>query len=223
MEAKKSIFETLHEINVSGRIEKKGRLSYLSWAWAWGELKKRFPDAASKVYEREDGRIYWDDGRTCWVKCSVTVEGQEIIEYLPIMDARNASISLEKVTSMDVNKSIQRCITKAIGRHGLGLYIYQGEDLPEELEAKPEAEPGAYLCTDCGEEIAPFKNLSAAEVAARAQKQFGRALCVQCGKKASAKAQKEAQGLQKIFDTVNHPSAQQKSLMEQLAVLDSKS
>lgn len=73
------------------------------------------------------------------------------------------------------------------------------------------------------EEIAPFKNLSAAEVAARAQKQFGRALCVQCGKKASAKAQKEAQGLQKIFDTVNHPSAQQKSLMEQLAVLDSKS
>lgn len=126
------------------------------------------------------------------VKCSVTVEGQEIIEYLPIMDARNASISLEKVTSMDVNKSIQRCITKAIGRHGLGLYIYQGEDLPEELEAKTETEPREpYLCTDCGEEIAPFKNLSAAEVAARAQKQFGRALCVQCGKRRRQKLRKK--------------------------------
>ena len=65
MEAKKSVFEMLNEINVSDRIEKKGRLNYLSWAWAWGELKKRFPDASSRVYEREDGRIYWDDEYGC--------------------------------------------------------------------------------------------------------------------------------------------------------------
>ena len=222
MEAKKSVFEMLNEINVSDRIEKKGRLNYLSWAWAWGELKKRFPDASSRVYEREDGRIYWDDGKTCWVKCSVTVQGQEIIEYLPIMDSRNTSIPLENVTSMDVNKTIQRCITKAIGRHGLGLYIYQGEDLPEDTEARNEAALQTYTCADCGKVIEPFKSISAAEVAVRAQKQFGRALCLSCGKKAAAAAQREVQNVQKQFDAATQPPVRQKSMGELLQDLDSK-
>lgn len=222
MEAKKSVFEMLNEINVSDRIEKKGRLNYLSWAWAWGELKKRFPDASSRVYEREDGRIYWDDGKTCWVKCSVTVQGQEIIEYLPIMDSRNTSIPLENVTSMDVNKTIQRCITKAIGRHGLGLYIYQGEDLPEDTEARNEAALQTYTCADCGKVIEPFKSISAAEVADRAQKQFGRALCLSCGKKAAAAAQREVQNVQKQFDAATQPPVRQKSMGELLQDLDSK-
>ena len=222
MEAKKSVFEMLNEINVSDRIEKKGRLNYLSWAWAWGELKKRFPDASSRVYEREDGRIYWDDGKTCWVKCSVTVQGQEIIEYLPIMDSRNTSIPLENVTSIDVNKTIQRCITKAIGRHGLGLYIYQGEDLPEDTEARNEAALQTYTCADCGKVIEPFKSISAAEVADRAQKQFGRALCLSCGKKAAAAAQREVQNVQKQFDAATQPPVRQKSMGELLQDLDSK-
>lgn len=222
MEAKKSVFEILNEINVSDRIEKKGRLNYLSWAWAWGELKKRFPDASSRVYEREDGRIYWDDGKTCWVKCSVTVQGQEIIEYLPIMDSRNTSIPLENVTSMDVNKTIQRCITKAIGRHGLGLYIYQGEDLPEDTEARNEATLQTYTCADCGKVIEPFKNFSAADVADRAQKQFGRALCLSCGKKAAAAAQREVQNVQKQFDAATQPPVRQKSIGELLQDLDRK-
>lgn len=222
METKKSVFEMLNEINVSDRIEKKGRLNYLSWAWAWGELKKRFPDASSRVYEREDGRIYWDDGKTCWVKCSVTVQGQEIIEYLPIMDSRNTSIPLENVTSMDVNKTIQRCITKAIGRHGLGLYIYQGEDLPEDTEARNDAALQTYTCADCGKVIEPFKSISAAEVADRAQKQFGRALCLSCGKKAAAAAQREVQNVQKQFDAAVQPPVRQKSIGELLQDLDSK-
>lgn len=222
MEAKKSVFEILNEINVSDRIEKKGRLNYLSWAWAWGELKKRFPDASSRVYEREDGRIYWDDGKTCWVKCSVTVQGQEIIEYLPIMDSKNTSIPLENVTSMDVNKTIQRCITKAIGRHGLGLYIYQGEDLPEDTEARNEAALQTYTCADCGKVIEPFKSISAAEVADRAQKQFGRALCLSCGKKAAASAQREVQNVQKQFDAATQPPVRQKSIGELLQDLDRK-
>ena len=222
MEAKKSVFEMLNEINVSDRIEKKGRLNYLSWAWAWGELKKRFPDASSRVYEREDGRIYWDDGKTCWVKCSVTVQGQEITEYLPIMDSRNTSIPLENVTSMDVNKTIQRCITKAIGRHGLGLYIYQGADLPEDTEARNEAALQTYTCADCGKVIEPFKNFSAAEVADSAQKRFGRALCLSCGKKAAAAAQREVQNLQKQFDAAVQPPARQKSMGDILQDLDSK-
>lgn len=127
----KNYFEELNSINVSDKTEKKNGLTYLSWAYAWGELKKRHPNANSKVYEREDGRIYWDDGRTAWVKVSVSVNEIEHIEYLPIMDNRNKSIPVENITSFDVNTAIQRALTKAIGRHGLGLYIYAGEDLPE--------------------------------------------------------------------------------------------
>lgn len=131
-------FETLNKINVSDKTEKKNGLTYLSWAWAWGEIKKLFPDTTYKVYEREDGRIYWDDGKTAWVKVSVSCNGIEHIEYLPIMDNRNKSIPVENIDSFQVNTSIQRALTKAIGRHGLGLYIYAGEDLPEELnESKP--------------------------------------------------------------------------------------
>lgn len=125
-------FNDLNAVNVSNKVEKKNNQSYLSWAFAWGEIKKRFPDANYKVYERDDGCIYWTDGKTAWVKTGVTVNGIEHIEYLPVMDFRNNSIPLEKITSFDVNKTIQRSLTKACARHGLGLYIYAGEDLPEE-------------------------------------------------------------------------------------------
>ena len=124
-------FNKLNSINVNGKTEKKGNLTYLSWAWAWGEVKKLFPDAVYTIYENADGWNYHTDGRTCWVKTGVTVNGIEHIEYLPVMDNRNVSIMVDKVTSFDVNKAIQRSLTKAIGRHGLGLYIYAGEDLPE--------------------------------------------------------------------------------------------
>ena len=129
--AQNSVFEKLFQINVNEHIEKKNGLSYLSWPYAWAEVKKLYPTANYKVYEAEDGCIYFNDGRTAWVKTGVTVEGLEHIEYLPIMDYRNKSILLENVTSFDVNKSIQRSLTKALARHGLGLYIYAGEDLPE--------------------------------------------------------------------------------------------
>lgn len=129
--AEKNYFEILNDINVSDKIEKKGKLSYLSWAWAWGELKKRHPNATYKVYESADGWNYFTDGRTAWVKVGVTVNAIEHIEYLPVMDNQNRSIALDKITSFNVNTSIQRALTKAIARHGLGLYIYAGEDLPE--------------------------------------------------------------------------------------------
>lgn len=126
-----SVFEVLNSINVNDKTEKKGKLTYLSWAWAWGELKKNYPSANYRVYENELGYNYFTDGRTAWVKVGVTVEGLEHIEYLPVMDNMNRSITLDKVTSFNVNTSIQRALTKAIARHGLGLYIYAGEDLPE--------------------------------------------------------------------------------------------
>lgn len=132
-------FEMLQSINCNGHTEKKGGLTYLSWAWAWQMVKKNFPDAFYTVYENKDGLNYHTDGRTCWVKTGVTVNGLEHIEYLPVMDYKNNSIPLAKVTSTDVNKSIQRSLTKACARHGLGLYIYAGEDLPAgEAEAVNE-------------------------------------------------------------------------------------
>lgn len=140
MEAKKkSVFDTLNAINVQEHVEVKNiggvKLSYLSWAWAWTEVKKAYPEAFYTIYENKDGLFYHTDGKTAWVKTGVTIEGIEHIEYLPVMDNRNKSITLDKLTSFDVNKAIQRSLTKACARHGLGLYIYAGEDLPEE-EAK---------------------------------------------------------------------------------------
>ena len=127
----KSVFEVLNAINVNEHTEKKNNLTYLSWAWAWAEVKKHYPDAQYTIYENANGMNYHTDGRTCWVKTGVTIEGLEHIEYLPVMDYKNASIPAERVTSFDVNKAIQRSLTKAVARHGLGLYIYAGEDLPE--------------------------------------------------------------------------------------------
>ena len=132
-------FEKLNNINVNDKTEQKNGLTYLSWAFSWGELKKMFPDSTYTVYENNEGWNYFTDGKTCWVKTGVTVNGIEHIEYLPVMDFKNKSIPADNVTSFDVNKAIQRSLTKAVARHGLGLYIYAGEDLPEE-EAKVKEE-----------------------------------------------------------------------------------
>lgn len=133
----KSVFETLNAIDCSEHTETKGKLTYLSWAWAWQILKKNYPTATYKIYEDANGRFYHTDGRTAWVKTGVTVEGIENIEYLPIMDCYKKSITVDKLTSFDVNTAIQRSLTKAVARHGLGLYIYAGEDLPEETTQQP--------------------------------------------------------------------------------------
>lgn len=150
-----SVFETLSAIDVSGKTEKKSNLTYLSWAWAWGELKNKYPDASYKIYENEIDDLlihgeqafpikrnvnYFTDGRTAWVKVGVTVDGQEHIEMLPVMDHRNKSIALNALDSFAVNKTIQRALTKAIARHGLGLYIYAGEDLPEAIKEEKQNE-----------------------------------------------------------------------------------
>ena len=134
MKNKKSVFETLSQINVNKKVEKKNGLSYLAWAYAWGEVKKLYPDSFYTIYENHQGLNYHHDNKTAWVKTGVTIEGQELIEMLPVMNYRNQSIPVDSLTSFDVNKAIQRSLTKAIARHGLGLYIYAGEDLPEATE-----------------------------------------------------------------------------------------
>lgn len=186
-------FAQLNGANVNGHTEKKNGLTYLSWAWAWGEIKKAFPDATYTIYENADGWFYHTDGKTCWVKTGVTVNGVEHIEYLPVMDYKNKSIPADQVTSFDVNKAIQRSLTKACARHGLGLYIYAGEDLPEE-EAANRSE---IACHDCGAMIEDTTKKDGSrwpseQVADYSRKRFGRPLCTSCQKKA-VKAEKEGQ------------------------------
>ena len=142
-------FLELNKINVNDKTEKKNGLTYLSWAWAWGEVKKLHADANYTIYENKDGWNYHTDGKTGWVKTGVTIKEIEHIEYLPIMDFRNKSITADNITSFDVNKAIQRSLTKAVARHGLGLYIYAGEDLPEtETETKKQATKKPELATE---------------------------------------------------------------------------
>lgn len=135
-------FSNLYNIDVREKVKQKNNLNYLSWAAAWAEVKKVHPDAFYTIYEEiisisDTGipmktRPWFDDGKTGWVKTGVTINGLEHIEELPIMDFKNKSIVADNITSADANKSIQRSLTKACARHGLGLYIYEGEDLPEE-------------------------------------------------------------------------------------------
>ena len=133
------VFKKLDAINVNDYVDKKGSYSYLSWSDAWRMVKQEFDDVSSTVYENADGWNYHHDGRTAWVKTGVTINGVEHIEYLPIMDNRNRAIPLGNIDSRQVNDTIQRSITKAFARHGLGLYIYRGESLPKsESEAEKE-------------------------------------------------------------------------------------
>jgi len=129
MEKKKNIFKDLSSISVKDKTEKKGKFSYLSWATAWSMIKSEYPNAQRKVYESEHtGLNFFTDGKTAYVKVGITINDMEHIDYLPVMDYRNNSISIDKVSSMDVNTAIQRSTAKAIAMHGLGLSLWIGED-----------------------------------------------------------------------------------------------
>ena len=155
-------FQKLNSINVNDKVKSKMNLNYLSWSYAWGELLNNYPDAFMTVYTRSVETVettvqedkenaitkttttkstqeipYFSDGRSCFVKVGVTVSGVEYIEYYPIMGLKNDAIRASSVTMTDVNKALQRAFVKACARHGLGLYIYAGEDLPEAEKAAP--------------------------------------------------------------------------------------
>ena len=134
-------FEDVLKIDVSGKTEKKGNLTYLSWAWAWAEFKKVYPDATYEV-KKFDGIPYVHDGDTGYmVYTSVTADGLTYEMWLPVMDSRNKT--LMNATMFDINKTIMRCLTKNLAMFGLGLYIYAGEDLPEDSEKGSQKPAGA--------------------------------------------------------------------------------
>lgn len=147
--AEKNYFQELYDINLNEKKKNKNGLNYISWAVAWAEVKKHYPDATYSVSEemftsRETvgdkeitktfGRPWFDDGRTGWVKVGVTINGICHEEMLPILDFKNKPVPADSITSYDANKAIQRAITKACARHGIGTYVYEGEDIPEETK-----------------------------------------------------------------------------------------
>lgn len=199
----KVYYDVLRNIDVSKWVEKKPRLNkktgktvylnFLSWANAWDQLKQRHPDATYTVYENMNGWNYHTDGRTAWVKVGVTVEGIEHIEMLPVYDFNFNAIPLDALTSDHVNTAIQRALTKAIARHGLGLSLYAGEDIKSEdddvpfyfsdrprthtnMDDDPANEP-LYTCQDCGVEITEAEN-------GFSRRKYGRPLCRICQKNA---------------------------------------
>ena len=121
-------FTELSSVNVTEHIEKKGGFSYLSWPFAVAELRKRHPDATWRVV-RFDGKPYLQTDNGCMVEVAVTVNGVELSQIHPVLDHRNKPIPIPNV--FDINTSLQRALVKAIALHGLGLYIYAGEDLPD--------------------------------------------------------------------------------------------
>ena len=154
---RKETFESLYSINVNDKTEKKNNLTYLSWAWAWAEFVKMCPDAHYEI-KMFDGKPYlYDDKLGYMVFTSITADGDTKDMWLPVMDGANKAMkdhpykyvvrqknwqtqeytTVEKVceaaSMFDINKTLMRCLTKNISMFGLGLYIYAGEDLPEEL------------------------------------------------------------------------------------------
>lgn len=155
MSTKQSVFKTLSTINLNDKVEKKKNLTYLSWAWAWGEVKKAYPNATYQIIEDSNGLPYiYDENLGYMVQTSVTIEGESLSMWLPVMDGANKSMksksydyttrygdkTCEAATMFDINKTLMRCLTKNLAMHGLGHYIYAGEDIPEETEHKKKSE-----------------------------------------------------------------------------------
>jgi len=138
MTTKKKPWDILSKIDCADKVENKNGLTYLSWAWAWGILKAHFPDASFEKHYFDGLPYAADPNGYAYVKVSVTVEGAEVTETMPVLDYRNKAV--KNPDAFSVNSSLQRCLTKAISYHGLGHYIYAGEDLPPNDGEKAQEE-----------------------------------------------------------------------------------
>ena len=143
------MFENLNAINVNGNVEKKNGLSYLSWTYAWAEVKKAYPNANYEIKRFGENNLpyVYDENTGYMVFTSVTINDLTHEMWLPVMDSANKAmkskpysyatkynknITVAPATMFDINKTIMRCLVKNLAMFGLGLYIYSGEDLPEE-------------------------------------------------------------------------------------------
>lgn len=152
-------YAELRKVNVSDFVEKKNNLSYLSWAWAVDQLLQRDP-AASWEYRWHDNKPFVSIGETAMVFCTVRAFGVERTAQLPVMDYKNRPIP--SPNSFEVNTAMQRALAKAISLHGLGLYIYAGEDLPPG-EAPTEPQKPVSAISGAGVKKDAFDSLDADE------------------------------------------------------------
>lgn len=157
---KKTTWEVLSAINCNDKTEKKNGLTYLSWAWAWGIVKEKCPDANYKV-RQYDGKPYlFDPNLGYMVTTEVTINGETIEMSLPVMDSANKAQkhepytwgkynkTCEAATMFDINTAIMRCLTKNLAMFGLGHYIYAGEDIPQQIENTVELQQSLMLASD---------------------------------------------------------------------------
>lgn len=173
----KSVFEILSAIDVNGHVEKKNGLTYLTWAWAWAEVKKRYPDATYTIYKDEHQRPYMNDpelGIMCFT--TVTIKGETLEMWLPVMDGANNALKVQPYSiktkygekpvaaanMFDINKTIMRCLVKNLAMFGLGHYIYAGEDLPEEkkIEAEQTAQAAANRKAEARKALTACKSIA---------------------------------------------------------------
>lgn len=218
-----SAFETLNQINVNDRTEDKDGLTYLSWAWAWAEVKKVYPDAKYTIKKFGEAQLpyVYDENTGYMVFTDVTIEGQTHEMWLCVMDGANKAMksapytykvknkkfqydtlneedgkyydkygneqpeffvkTVEAATMFDINKTLMRCLVKNLAMFGLGLYIYAGEDLPEEIKPEP------IICEDCGAVIKGVKTkdsvLTPQDIKQRSEEKFGKCICFACANK----------------------------------------
>ena len=166
MEKNKSVFERLSSINVNEHVEKKSNLTYLSWAWAWTATKTECPDATYKIGETE-----YDEALGFMCHTSVTIDGETLEMWLPVMDGANKSMkktaysyssrygdkTVEAATTFDINKTIMRCLVKNLAMFGLGIYIYAGEDLPEGETTTTKVETPKKTATAVADSLVDLK------------------------------------------------------------------
>jgi hypothetical protein len=200
MENEKNYFEILSQINVNDKTEKKNGLTYLSWAWAIGEITKKYPDLTYEIEKFENNLPYIFDEKTGYmVFTKVTIQGITKEMWLPVMDSNNKAMldqpyeystkygtkTVEKATMFDINKTIMRCLAKNLAMFGLGLYIYAGEDLPENIVSEETTDK--LCCENCGKEfvevVSNGKKYTSKDLYNGAKSKYdGLALCKECGK-----------------------------------------
>ena len=185
MEKKKSVFDRLSAINLNEHVEKKKELTYLSWAWAWSATKKECPDATYKILETD-----YDEALGFMCHTEVTIEGETLGMWLPVMDGANKSMlktsytyttkygdkTVEAATTFDINKTLMRCLVKNLAMFGLGIYIYAGEDLPEAETSAPAPTPApakAKPSAELVELVVGTDNWKSVEKYVKANKELG--------------------------------------------------
>ena len=150
---KKSVWETLSAIDVNDKTEDKNGMTYLSWAWAWGKLKENYPEATFKKHTHDGMAYIKDEKGNAFVEVTVTVEGISATELFPVLNYNNKPI--QNPNAFEVNTALQRGLAKAIAYHGLGHYIYAGEDLPQSDGEAPQSKGKAKEVVDPIQEATP--------------------------------------------------------------------